>query len=1039
MSIIRPTGNVFNIPAGAPFLRTFARSLLDGLIIPGFPSTPTTMSLATATIFVPTRRAARALANEFVQGSKRKATLLPKIVPLGRVDTIETALFDDDDFDSAKMGQKKQISEFERRMALAKLISGWAKDIRRAIVFIDKSGQPELHETEPMLVGSSFASAWSMAGDLSRLIDEFTIEGISWSALDTLIPEEFDQYWGITHRFLKIAIDAWPRYLGERNLVDRAEHQVQLVDREISRIEMGSRTGPLIVAGSTGANASTARLLAAIAKSSGCAIVLPGVDQHLDGEAWSLLAGAAIDGANPIATHPQAAIARLLTSIGISRGDIIELGELSATARSRSNLISDALRPAETTDAWHRLRSKAFPDDASSGLEGVSLIEAADEREEALSIAIKLRECVELEKRAALVTPDRNIARRVKVQLARWNIKVDDSAGESLGRTPYGSYARLVLAAALETRGANIVALLTHSRAGFGFEKETLDRIARQLDIAVLRAAPDLTQTPDELIAMARLLIENNRAHPNAGFINADDWLLIRRLLEKWRTAFDGLDHVDQRAAIASWARLHRSAIDLTEPSEGFGDTAGRDILDGLFEELIEHGNLGEDVDLRGYSALFDQLCANQPVRNQADENSIQIFGLLEARLINFETIVAAGLDEGIWPPKAGSDPFLNRAMRATVNMSPPERRIGQTAHDFVQLLGAPEVVITRCLKRDGAPTVPSRFIQRIAAFVGVEPWRNTRDRGSRLIALSRVLDDRPRVRIPPPTPRPSVDLRPTSLSVTRIETLRRDPYSIYAERILRLKPLDPLDGELGRREYGVLIHDVISTFSGTIDYARPQRSTLESLIKLGRESFAPFFEVPGFREFSWPTLTRIFEAYHAWEMTRASSISSIKLEQSGGIKLKLNDQSIFNLTARADRIETHVDGSAWVLDFKSGRLPSSREILVGFAPQLVLEAKMIAEGAFIFAPAASIGALYVKLGGPEHLDIKQVGDNKRPLQQLMAEQYDGLLKLLNQLRQPSTAYVSRPYPQFINRYGMYDHLARVKEWSAGTDEDPAA
>ena len=66
--------------------------------------------------------------------------------------------------------------------------------------------------------------------------------------------------------------------------------------------------------------------------------------------------------------------------------------------------------------------------------------------------------------------------------------------------------------------------------------------------------------------------------------------------------------------------------------------------------------------------------------------------------------------------PGGQTDAFLNRPMRAELALSPPERRIGQTAHDFVAALGAPQAILSRARKRGGAPTVSPRHRHSMAA-----------------------------------------------------------------------------------------------------------------------------------------------------------------------------------------------------------------------------------------------------------------------------------------------------------------------------------
>ena len=141
------------------------------------------------------------------------------------------------------------------------------------------------------------------------------------------------------------------------------------------------------------------------------------------------------------------------------------------------------------------------------------------------------------------------------------------------------------------------------------------------------------------------------------------------------------------------------------------------------------------------YLAFFSRAASATALRMQKKTHPrLKILGLLEARLIDADLILLGGLDETIWPPEARSDAFLNRPMRATLGLSPPERKIGQTAHDFVMAMGAPRVILSRAHKRDGSPMVASRFIQRLAAVAG-DAFADCRARGARYLELARALD----------------------------------------------------------------------------------------------------------------------------------------------------------------------------------------------------------------------------------------------------------------------------------------------------------
>ena len=80
--------------------------------------------------------------------------------------------------------------------------------------------------------------------------------------------------------------------------------------------------------------------------------------------------------------------------------------------------------------------------------------------------------------------------------------------------------------------------------------------------------------------------------------------------------------------------------------------------------------------------------------------------------------VILGSLNEGVWPRPQEASPWLSRPMAAKLGLPPPERRIGLSAHDFAQALGAPTVYLSRAVKADGVPTVPSRWLQRLNAII---------------------------------------------------------------------------------------------------------------------------------------------------------------------------------------------------------------------------------------------------------------------------------------------------------------------------------
>ncbi|MDR3409068.1 MAG: PD-(D/E)XK nuclease family protein, partial [Methylovirgula sp.] len=417
----------------------------------------------------------------------------------------------------------------------------------------------------------------------------------------------------------------------------------------------------------------------------------------------------------------------------------------------------------------------------------------------------------------------------------------------------------------------------------------------------------------------------------------------------------------------------------------------------------------------------------------------LKIFGLLEARLMPADVMLLGGLDEGVWPPQAQSDAFLNRPMRHALGLTPPERRIGQTAHDFVMALGHRRVILSRARKRDGTPMVESRFVQRLAALAG-EAFKDCRKRGERYVNFARAID-KPADERPPigrPRPKPPLALRPQRLSVTRIETLRRDPYAIYAEYCLNLKEL-PEPAEIGeRRNIGTLLHEVLEKFGARFPSGALPPEATAVFSALLDENFASERADPDFNAFAWPRLKEAARFYLDFENRRRVDLARLDVERKGEFVFALEDGSAFTLSATADRIEHHADGRVSLVDYKTGRPPGVNEVRAGFAPQLTLEAAMAARGAFGLPPGTNVAeAIYVKLfakdGGDERpLVFKKTGET---LTEVAEKHVVELVSLLNQFRDAGTGYPSRPYPKFAARYSAYDHLARVKEWAADRED----
>ncbi|MGU3325883.1 double-strand break repair protein AddB [Methylobacterium mesophilicum] len=1061
---------VFTITRGVPFLPALAEALLSGRLVGPVAEDP--LALASVTIYLPTRRAARALGAILAErlgrraherGAPGYAALLPRMIPLGEADEAELdlasePLLEDNDPLSTPM------PPLERRLILARLVQAWAKSVDRTLLPLDAE--------VPFLVPSSPADAVGLAGDLERLMDALTVEGLPWSEIGAAVEAEYSRYFGLTLDFVKIAAENWPKLLAERGLSDPVARARGLVLAEGRRLARTAPTDPVIVAGSLGSVPATARLIAAVAKLPRGAVVLPGLDLDLDEAGWSGIDTG--EGFSRVIAHghPQAVLHRLLgpDNLALPRTDVVALGEPDLGQAARAALLSQALRPADTTDAWADLDPDKRDAIAEDGLAGLALTEAADEREEALVAALALRETLQVPgATAALVTPDRGLAGRVAVELLRWGIVAEDSAGLALAGSPAGRLARLTaeLAADLARNQADaiparLIALLSHPMVRLGLPRCDVVRGAAALEIGLLRGpvpAPGFSGLRNALAAERVGPLERR---PRAKRRLKDiDWDLAADLLARLEQVFAEFPGPDGAADcdLVATAALHRAACDglIAGPEDGPQVTpqdAPHDVpeqaedgslscLDALFDdlEMAEPGLMPGRFD--DYATFFTSLARERLVgcSGEAPHPRLRILGLLEARLLSVDRVVLGGLDEGVWPVRTLTDAFLNRPMRERVGLNPPERRIGQMAHDFVQALGCRDAVITRALKREGSPTVPSRLIQRLRAFAGDARWEAVLEAGRRFSGLAARLDAAPpQKRLKRPAPKPDPALFPRSLSVTEIETLVRDPYSIFARHVLGLDPLEPLAAVPSVATRGSLVHDIFSEFASAHPEGLPGQPE-ERLLGIATNAFGEIADTyPELYAEWWPRYERMAAAYLAWEAQRRPVLRRIHPEVSGRWVIPMGRES-FTLRARADRIELRPDGTACIVDYKTGTPPSAKMIFTGFSPQLTLEAAMLMHGAFDGVPPVKTtpDLLYVHASGGRKpfvpMPVKPPRGEERSVDAIVAEHATRLKGLVARFMTGDAAYTARPYPQYASQYGAYDHLARVLEWSLGGEE----
>ncbi|MTI17802.1 double-strand break repair protein AddB [Rhodobacteraceae bacterium RKSG542] len=1029
---------VFSIGPNVPFLPVLVDNLLSGNLVAGSFGLENPLALADVTIYVPTRRAARTLPDILRAQMGARATLLPKILPLGDVD-------EDEHIVSAKpdgLALPPALSLMERRLAMTRLVWAWKGHLRQNLLDPDK--------VDISAIPASAADAAWLAGDLITLMDEVQTEEADWKELESLAPDNHAQYWQVTLEFLKIVTEQWPAFLTQLGVMDPKARRSALIRREAERLRQMKPRGPVIVAGATGSVPATTELLKAVLELEQGAIVLPGLDRQMDDVAWHALGQKSSD--TQIAGHPQHSLYKLLTNVNVRREDVVELGECKNEALvARSRIINEALRPAETTDAWQAYFNSALKEQREEAFADVKLVQAKSDAEEALALALCLREAIEDDKKVALITPDRKLSRRVASELTRWGIIVDDTAGRPLEHTPPTVLA--LLAAKLALSGlepVDLLALLKHPLTRFGLSLKQVRAAARSLERGVLRGprARAGISGLKEAVAAARATAETKHTPRWKKLVEAD-WLAVDDLLERLEQALAPLEElltIHGEIPIAQLVNAHTECLmRITAEEEGGNAEYFRgengEALAQVLTELIDANETGLCIPALEWPAVFAALISGSAVRpRKPADPRIHLLGPMEARLQHYDRVILSGLNEGTWPQRTRNSPWLNRPMKTQIGLEPPERRVGSAAHDFLSMTGMPEVILSRSERVDGSPTVASRWLQRILTLAGPDVAKRMRHDGNYYTELANALDRmetavRPAKR---PEPKPPLAARPRQLSVTAIETLIRDPYAIYARRVLNLDEVEPIGGEPGVADKGTIIHDALANFLE--NWTGPFDETAErALLEEGGRLFRPLDAFPEIRALWWPRFERIAKEFIAFERRYQDQIAERFLEVAGGAEMKRPDYS-FRLTGRADRIDAMKDGTLRVIDYKTGMPPSLAQVESLLSPQLPLEVAMIRRAGFENVPPEDPVSelLYVQLSGGRKALVEHSREPKdHDIADLGEEAWNRLEKLVAAYENPEKGYLSRARVLKERQWHEpYDHLARVQEWSLGGEGD---
>lgn len=939
------------------------------------------LELANVLFLLPNRRACVSLRDAFVRDNGLKPSILPQIVPIADAD--EDEIFLNGSANSEVLRQlPPAIDNYERLFLFTRLIISKPAEY----------GLPEM----------TFAQAFALAQDLAKLMDVFYNEQLSFDGLKNLVPEQYAVHWQETLNFLQIISKYWPQILQERGLCDMVNRKNALLKAQAEIWQNNKPSGQVVAAGITALFPGLKQLLKTIKNLPNGEIYFYGLDKQLEDEAWE----------QADESHPQYELKQLLEFLQISRFEVKDAVKPHNAAREK--LVSEMMRPALSTLEWRSLSADSLPSEAT---ENLHLITTEDMGQEASAIAVIMRDTLNTaSKTAALVTTDRNLARRVAAELERWQIKIDDSAGKPLHLTPVGIYLRSILEVLeADFSDSSVLALLKSPFIRLNSDLASVRRRVRDYELALRTPAYSgiKKEIPEKLLQDVVLLKQT-----------------IRPLAELYANPQ------------ADFTVLLQTHLQVAEALSGSKNGGGDKVLwrgdDGrkaaaLFSKVLPQLKVLEQIDPKQYAAVLTRLMATETVRSlYGTHPRLKILGPIEARFNQYDVVIIGEVNEGVWPVLPSSDPWMSRPMKKDFGMPLPEKAIGVMAADFCQLMCAPEVYLTRAKRVTGTPMNKSRWLLRLETVLKAYGKEAETLLDYKYTSLAR-LQDTPAVqdKIVVPAPKPPIESRPRRLSASWLERLICDPYSVFAAKILRLKQLDAPDKDLSFADYGNLIHGILEEFNTKFPQELPSDAR-EQLINIGLNKFQSAEISAELRAFWWPSFVKTVDWVLAQEAICRPDIKQIYNEVEGQMEFAA-PAGPFIAEARADRLNFNKDGSIDIIDYKTGSIRSNKQVHAGYAPQLPIEGLIAASGGFSKngrkIPTGKVNKLsYWRLGNK----ITEITETDK----VLAQTRENLQKLISAFDFETTPYLARPNPKYVPKYSEYDHLERIKEWATEEDDE---
>ena len=994
------------IPAGARFADDLVAGFMTLVDDPAI--------MASATILLPNRRLTQAVRLAFLRHAKGRAQLLPRLVPIGDIeeDASDLVLAG---WDSGHL--PPVIDPIDRHFQLAHLVH----------LFHQNAGGDHITQAE----------AFGLARALGDFLDQMQTNGLSFDALADLVPDELAHHWQNIVSFLTILTEKWPDILVEKQKSDAAVWRDAAIR---ARAKAWTEQAPdelIIVAGSTGSVPATQELMKAVIGLPNGYIVLPGFDPVMDADEWDDLTSRPDQ---TVSAHPQFQMARLLKLLAVERGAVLPWPQApdldTADSKGRIRLLREVMRLSNQTHRWYDLRANPVP---ASAVDGMQMMVCRDRRVEARAIALAMREVLEVPaKTATLITADQELGDLVSAELSRWDVHVPSSAGTRLSDTRAAGFLRLLAEAwADQFAPVSLLALTQHPLCCGGMEKSQFRDMMRKIECKVIRRREDGYQGG----GLYQLQKRAEQIDAGLGQFVAD------YLITPCRALIDisndtGMGISTGKARLSDIADAHAQAAELLShdsvtPYQVWQGRAGHRLAN-LFHGISEYAD-NMLLDIADYAVLLHELMVSQTIYPEEDLHPrLAIMGLVEARMQASDLMILGGMNEGATPPQPTADPWMSQNMRALIGLPTMFWRTGMAAHDVMMTMAAPRILMTRSMLDAGSPTEPSRWWRRLQTVLKASEISFPEHLTYPMLDKARHEQHAPAIIKPRPRPAPIISMAErqkhmSQFSATQVETLMRDPYAIYARRVLGLKSLYPIMDTPDPAMKGTLFHRAIDQFMRQYSDGALPEDALAQLKARGDEQLSALDRAPWIKMFWQLRFNRIAEWFIDHENQHRHDMLKTYSETKGTASFDIGGYHI-TLTAEADRIDLMADGRVQIVDYKTGVIPNIGQVESGINGQLIIEAMIAQRQGFADMNTdpqmdmQMIKLAYWKLSGTAS---KPVEIHHRPgKKKTIADVIPHIEQQLINVMQPDWGFASEVIAHPSLKYSDYRHLARVREWS---------